>query len=97
MRIRIQLFTQMRVRFQLPKLMRNRIRNPASKLTDVSVVLRWSLGCVDWRLDPGILGLEQETGFALDFHMEKFVDTTAHLDLLLGQLHPRVVHLDLNP
>jgi hypothetical protein len=51
---------------------------------------------VDWRLDPGILGLEQETGFALDFHMEKFVDTTAHLDLLLGQLHPRVPHPDLN-
>jgi hypothetical protein len=78
-------------RIQLPKIMR--IRNPASELTDV---LRWSLGCVDWRLDPGILGLEQETGFALDFHMEKFVDTTAHLDLLLGQLHPRGVHPDLN-
>jgi hypothetical protein len=71
--------------------MQIRIRNPASKL---SVVLRWSLGCVDWRLDPGILGLEQETGFALDFHMEKFVDTTAHLDLLLGQLHPRLAHPD---
>jgi hypothetical protein len=40
---------------------------------------------VDWRLDPGILGLEQETGFALDFHMEKFVTATAHLDLLLGE------------
>jgi hypothetical protein len=51
---------------------------------------------VDWRLDPGILGLEQETGFALDFHMEKFVDTTAHLDLLLGLFHPRVAHPDLN-
>ena len=49
------------------------------------LLCRWSLGCVNWRLDPGILGLEQETGFALDFHMEKFVNTTAHLDLLLGR------------
>jgi hypothetical protein len=40
-------------------------------LSGFSIAKTWSLGPVDWRLDPGILGLEAETGFSLDFHAEK--------------------------
>lgn len=40
---------------------------------------------MDWRLDPGILGLERETDFSLDYRIEHFVHKTSHLDLLLGE------------
>jgi hypothetical protein len=44
-----------------------------------------SLGAVDWRLDPGILGLERHTDFSLDYRIEQFVAQTSHMDLLLGR------------
>ena len=43
-----------------------------------------SLGGIDWRLDPGILGLERDTDFSLDYQIERFVTQTSHLDLLMG-------------
>ena len=43
-----------------------------------------SLGTVDWRLDPAILGLERLTDFSLDYRIEQFVDKSSHLDRLLG-------------
>jgi len=43
-----------------------------------------SLGCVDWRVDPGILGLERDTDFCLEYQVERFVEETSHMDLLLG-------------
>ncbi len=53
-------------------------------LSGFSIAKSWSLGPVDWRLDPGILGLEAETGFSVDFHAEKVAYAVSHLDLLLG-------------
>ena len=42
------------------------------------------LGPVDWRLDTGILGLERETGFSLEYRLEKYVSHSSHLDIILG-------------
>lgn len=53
-------------------------------LSGFSIAQSWSLGTVDWRLDPGIFGLERDTEFTLDFHIEKFANKVAHIDLLLG-------------
>ena len=60
-------------------------RDVQSFLSGFSIAKAWSLGPVDWRLDPGIFGLEVETGFSLDFHAEKVAHSISHLDLLLGQ------------
>ena len=53
-------------------------------LSGFSIVHNWTVGAVDWRLDPGILGLERETAFSVDFHIEKFENSVSHLDLLFG-------------
>lgn len=53
-------------------------------LSGFSIVHSWTVGAVDWRLDPGILGLERETAFSVDFHIEKFENSVSHLDLLFG-------------
>ena len=44
-----------------------------------------SLGCVDWRLDPAILGLERDTDFSLEYRVEKFVEQVSTMDLLMGK------------
>jgi len=44
-----------------------------------------SLGCVNWQLDPAILGLERETDFSLEHRIERAVDVTTHMDLLMGR------------
>lgn len=44
-----------------------------------------SLGCIDWRLDPSILGLEKRTSFSLEYRVEKYVEQTSQLDLLMGK------------
>ena len=31
-----------------------------------------SLGQVDWRLDPGILGLDRETDYIMEYRIEQF-------------------------
>ena len=43
-----------------------------------------SLGCVNWQLDPVILGLERDTDFSLEHRIERAVDITTHMDLLMG-------------
>ena len=53
-------------------------------LSGFSIAQSWTLGTVDWRMDPGILGLEKETAFTVDFHIEKFDCSLSHVDLLLG-------------
>jgi len=54
-------------------------------LAGFSLARSTSLGCVDWRLDPGLLGLERETDFSLEYRVERFTGgVTSHLDLLLG-------------
>ena len=40
---------------------------------------------MDWRFDPGILGMERATEFVIEFQIEKYVDCVSHLDLLLGE------------
>ena len=54
-------------------------------LAGFSMAKTLSLGTLDWRLDPGILGLERSTDFSLDYHVEKFTTTVSHLDVLMGQ------------
>jgi len=55
-------------------------------LAGFSLARSTSIGCVDWRLDPGLLGLERETDFSLEYRVERFVGgVTSHLDLLLGK------------
>ena len=47
-----------------------------------------SIGNVDWRLDPGILGLDRETDYSLEYRIEQFAGedhVTSHLDMLLGR------------
>ena len=44
-----------------------------------------SLGCVDWRLDPAILGLEKCTYFSLEYRVERYDEQTSHMDLLMGK------------
>ena len=44
-----------------------------------------SLGCVNWQLDPVILGLERATDFSLEHRIERAVDLTTHMDLLMGE------------
>jgi len=46
-----------------------------------------SLGDVDWRHDPGILGLDRESQYSLEYRIEQFAgeeQVTSHLDVLLG-------------
>ena len=45
-----------------------------------------SLGCVNWHLDPIILGLERETDFSMEYRVERSVDNVSHMDLLMGSL-----------
>eukprot|EP00092_Neocalanus_flemingeri_P036695 GFUD01039950.1.p1 GENE.GFUD01039950.1~~GFUD01039950.1.p1 ORF type:complete len:796 (+),score=194.27 GFUD01039950.1:2045-4432(+) len=55
-------------------------------LAGFSMARSISLGCVDWRLDPGLLGLERETDFSLEYRVERFTGgIVSHLDLLLGK------------
>ena len=54
-------------------------------LAGFSIAQSWSMGTVDWRHDPGILGLELETEFTVDFHVEKYTHCLSHLDVLLGE------------
>ena len=49
------------------------------------IYYKFSLGCVDWRLDPGVLGLERETDFSLEHGVEGYVGQESHLDFLLGR------------
>jgi len=44
-----------------------------------------SLGCVDWRLDPAILGLERDTDFCVEYRVERFVEQVSHMDQLMGK------------
>ena len=44
-----------------------------------------SLGCVNWQLDPVILGLERYTDFSLEHRIERAVDIMTHMDLLMGR------------
>jgi len=62
------------------------IRNSVQKfLAGFSLARRICIGCVDWRLDPGLLGLERETEFSLEYRVERFAGgIMSHLDLLLG-------------
>jgi len=62
------------------------IRTSVQKfLAGFSLARSINIGCVDWRLDPGLLGLERETEFSLEYRVERFVGgVTSHLDLLLG-------------
>ena len=62
------------------------IRNSVQKfLAGFSLARRTCIGCVDWRLDPGLLGLERETDFSLEYRVERFAGgIMSHLDLLLG-------------
>jgi len=62
------------------------IRNSVQKfLAGFSLARRTCIGCVDWRLDPGLLGLERETDFSLEYRVEWFAGgIMSHLDLLLG-------------
>merc|ERR1719228_1103723 len=54
-------------------------------LAGFSLARSTSLGCVDWRLDPGLLGFERETDFSVEYRVERFAGgVTSHLDLLLG-------------
>ena len=53
-------------------------------LAGFSIAQSWNLGSVNWRFDPGILGLEKDTEFTVDFQIEKYADCVAHMDLLLG-------------
>lgn len=55
-------------------------------LAGFSLARSTSIGCVDWRLDPGLLGLERETDFSVEYRVERFAEgVTSHLDLLLGK------------
>jgi len=54
-------------------------------LGDVGQTFRLNLGPVNWRLDPGILGLDRHADFTLDYKIEDFVDKASHLDFLLGR------------
>jgi len=62
------------------------IRSSVQKfLAGFSLARRTCIGCVDWRLDPGLLGLERETDFSLEYRVERFAGgIMSHLDLLLG-------------
>ena len=63
------------------------IRNSVQKfLGGFSLARTVSLGCVDWRFDPGILGLDRETDYCLDYKVEQYVDVSSHIDLILGEL-----------
>lgn len=63
------------------------IRNSVQKfLAGFSLARSTNIGCVDWRLDPGLLGLERETDFSLEYRVERFAGgIMSHLDLLLGK------------
>jgi len=54
-------------------------------LGDVGHTSSINLGPVNWRLDPGILGLDRHADFTLDYKIEDFVDRASHLDFLLGR------------
>ena len=55
-------------------------------LSGFSMAGTCSLGCIDWKLDPLILGLERETDFSMEYRVEKSVDNVTHMDLLMGNL-----------
>jgi len=64
----------------------HQIRTSVQKfLAGFSLARSTNIGCVDWRLDPGLLGLERDTDFSLEYRVERYVGgITSHLDLLLG-------------
>ena len=53
-------------------------------LSGFSMAKTLNLGAIDWNHDAGILGLERDTDFSLNYHVEKFATATSHLDVLLG-------------
>jgi len=55
-------------------------------LSGFSMAGTCSLGCIDWKLDPFILGLERETDFSMEYRVERSVDNVTHMDLLMGNL-----------
>jgi len=64
----------------------HQIRTSVHKfLAGFSLARSTNIGCVDWRLDPGLLGLERDTDFSLEYRVERYIGgITSHLDLLLG-------------
>ena len=36
-------------------------------------------------MDPAILGLERDTDFSLEYQVERYVEHTSQMDLLLGK------------
>ena len=69
-------------RHQLAALLRDSVQR---FLGGFSLARTVSLGCVDWRFDPGILGLDRETDYSLEYKVEQYVELSSHLDLILGQ------------
>ena len=62
------------------------IRDSVQKfLAGFSLARSVSLGCFDWRFDPGILGLERDTDYSLEYKVEQYVDLASQLDLILGR------------
>ena len=55
-------------------------------LSGFSMAGSCSLGCVNWQLDPVILGLERDTDFSMEYRVERSVDNISHMDLLMGKL-----------
>jgi len=68
-------------RHQLASLIRDSVQK---FLAGFSLARTVSLGCVDWNFDPGILGLDRETDYSLEYKLEQYVDLSSHLDLVLG-------------
>lgn len=44
-----------------------------------------SLGCVNWRLDPNILGLDRDNNYLMEYRIEKAVQQGCTMDLLMGK------------
>ena len=62
------------------------IRDSVQKfLAGFSLARSVSLGSFDWRFDPGILGLERETDYSLEYKVEQYVELASQLDLILGR------------
>ena len=51
-----------------------------------------SLGDVDWRLDPGILGLDRETDYTLEYRSAELrFAKSIHINMYVGYVQDRAV------
>ena len=69
-------------RYQVAALIRDSVQK---FLAGFSMARSVSLGCFDWRFDPGILGLERDTNYSLEYKVEQYVELSSQLDLILGR------------